>query len=77
MQERLIQAVGQVYQAASASPVVSTTLDSAATGGLLQSPDPALGGVDWSTATAMSPASATVETPAFLLVASGIKNFKL
>ena len=45
MQERLIQAVGQVYQAATASPVVSTTMGSTEAGGLLQSPVPTHGGV--------------------------------
>ena len=36
----LIQAVGQVYQAATATPVVSTAVGTTATGGLLQSPVP-------------------------------------
>jgi hypothetical protein len=45
IQQVPIQAVGQVYQAASVPPV-STTLRATDTGGLLQSPLPAHGGVD-------------------------------
>ena len=36
----LMQVVGQVCQAATASPVVSATMATSATGGLLQSPVP-------------------------------------
>ena len=46
MQERLIQAVGQVYQAATTTPVVSTALESSGPGGLLQSPVPTHGYVN-------------------------------
>jgi hypothetical protein len=41
----LIQVVGQVCQAAGAPPMVSTTMDSAGSGGLLQSPVPTHGNV--------------------------------
>ena len=70
----LIQAVGPVYQAAAASPMVSTTMETTEAGGLLQSPVPTHGGVDWATTTAMSTGTATVRATAFLLVASGIKT---
>ena len=46
MEERLIPAVGLVYQAATATPVVSTTMGTSGTGGLLQSPVPARGDVN-------------------------------
>ena len=73
----LIQADLLVYQAASATPVVSSALVSTATGGLLQSPVPSHGLVYWTTTTTMSSETTTIEATAFLLVASGIKNFKL
>ena len=41
-----IQAVGLVYQAATATPVVSATVGAAGTGGLLQRPVPTHGYVD-------------------------------
>ena len=77
MQERLIQAVGQVYQAATASPVVSTTLETTVAGGLLQSPVPTRGGVYCTTSSTVSTDPTSIGATAFLLVASGIKNFKL
>ncbi len=70
----LIQAVGQVYQAATTTPVVSTAVVTTATGGLLQSPVPTLGFVNCTTTTTFSSEESTVEPTAFLLVASGIKN---
>ena len=70
----LTRAVGLVYQAASASPVVSTALGTTEAGGLLQSPVPTHGYVHCTTTSTMSSETATVETTAFLLVASGIKN---
>ena len=73
----IIQAVGLACQAATATPVVSTTMVAAGTGGLLQSPVPTHGGVYCTTSTSMSTVTPTIETTAFLLVASGIKNFKL
>jgi len=68
----LIQAVGLAYQAATATPVVSSAMGSTATGGQsLQG----LGGVYCTTSTTISPeATTTVTTTATLLVASGIKN---
>ena len=69
----LIQAVGQVYQAATASPVVSAAVEASGTGGLLQSPVPTHGNVYCTTATAVSAETTAIETAAFLLVASGIK----
>ena len=77
IQALLIQAVGLVYQAASATPVVSTSMASTGTGGLLQSPVPTHGHVGWTTTTTMFTATTSIATSAFLLVASGIKNFKL
>ena len=41
----LIQAVGLVYQAATATPVVSAAMETAGTGGLLQSLVPTRGNV--------------------------------
>jgi len=73
----LIQVVGQVYQAATATPVVSTAMESSGAGGLLQSPVPTHGNVNWSITATMSAETTTIETTAILLVASGIKNFKL
>ena len=73
----LMQVVGQVCQAASATPVVSATMESSVTGGLLQSPVPPLGDAYWSTNTPMSSDKPAVEASANLLVASGIKNLKL
>ena len=72
IQERLIQAVGQVYQAATATPMVSTSVDTAGTGGLLQSPVPTHGNVGCSATTSMSSGTTAVVTTAFLLVASGM-----
>ena len=67
-----IQAVGLVYQAATATPVVSATMEATDTGGLLQSLVPAHGYVSCSTTTAVPTATTPVETTAFLLVASGM-----
>jgi len=58
----------------SATPMAATTMVTTATGGLLQSPVPTLGDVDWSTTSTMSTESTTIETAAFLLAASGIKT---
>ena len=77
IQERLIQAVGLVYQAATATPVVSTAMGATGTGGLLQSPVPTHGHVVCTTTTTMSTDSAAIDSSAFLLVASGIKNLNL
>ena len=69
----LIQADGLAYQAATATPVVSSAMGSTATGGLLQSLQ-SLGGVYCTTSTTISPeATTTVTTTATQLVASGIK----
>ena len=73
----IIQADLMVCQAASATPVVSTALVSTGTGGLRLSPVPTLGGVVCPAATTMSTDGTPFGTTAFLLVASGIKNFKL
>ena len=73
----LIQAASLVYQAASATPVVSTNMDTSVTGGLLQSLVPTHGDVGWAPTTTLSAETSTIDSPAFLLVASGIKNFKL
>ena len=73
----LIQAVGLVYQAASTTGVVSATLAAKAPGGLLQSLVPAHGSVHCTTPTTMSAVTPTLRAQAILLVASGIKNFKL
>ena len=80
----LIQADLMVCQAASATllfvknpSVVSTSMEAAGTGGLLQRPVPTLGLVGWTTTTTMSSGTATIETTACLLVASGIKNLNL
>ena len=43
------------------------------TGGLLQSPVPTHGHVNWTATTTMSTPTTTIESMAFLLVASGIK----
>ena len=74
IQGLLIQADGLVYQAATATPVVSPTMGATGTGGLLQSPVPTHGDVTWTTASTLSTEASTFETSAFLLVASGIKN---
>ena len=77
IQERLIQAVGLVYQAATATPVVvvSATMDTSATGGrLLQSPVPTHGVGLSAPASSMSAATTTINPWAFLLVASGINH---
>jgi hypothetical protein len=52
-------------------------METTGTGGLLQSLVPSHGCVYWSATTTLSAATARFETTAFLLVASGIKNFKL
>ena len=52
-------------------------METSGTGGLLQSPGPSHGGVDWATAATMSTVPTSIRATAFLLVASGIKNFKL
>ena len=73
----LTRAVSLAFQAATASPVVSTSMDSSGTGGLLQSLVPAHGSVHCTTPTTMSAVTPTLRAQAILLVASGIKNFKL
>ena len=73
----LIQVVSVVYQAATDTPVVSAAVGSTGTGGLLQSPVPTHGIVHCSVSTTMSTETTTIEGTAFLLVASGIRNFKL
>jgi hypothetical protein len=73
----LMQVVGQVCQVATATPVVSPTVEASGTGGLLQSPVPPLGDAYWSTNPPMSSDTPAVEASANLLVASGIKNLKL
>ena len=77
IQERLIQAVGQASQAATATPVVSATMGSTATGGLLQSPVPTLGNVYWVSTSTVSAEATTFVTSATQLAASGIKNLFL
>ena len=77
MKALLIQAVGLAFQAATATPVVSTTMGASGTGGLRQSLVPSRGDGYCTTATTMSSETASIGTTAFLLVASGIKNFKL
>ena len=73
----LIQADLLVYHSATATPVVSTAMVTPATGGLLQSLVPTHGYVNWTSTTSLSTEATPVGTSAFLLVASGIKNFKL
>ena len=70
----LIQADLLGYQAATATPVVSSYMQTAGTGGLLQSLVPSHGNVDWTSATTMWTETPTFEAQAFLLVASGIKS---
>ena len=77
IQAQLIQAVGLVCQAATATPVVLATKEATETGGLLQSPVPTHGDVSCSTSTTMSTETTTIEALAFLRVASRINNFKL
>ena len=72
----LIQADLMVGQAATAPPF-SASLGTSEAGGLLQSPVPSLGDVYWTVSTTMSTETTAIEASAFLLVASGIKNFKL
>ena len=60
-------------QAASATPLVSASMVTTDSGGLLQSPVPTHGVVNYTTTTTLSTATTTIETAAFLLVASGIK----
>ena len=74
IQGLLIQADLLVYQAAPASPVVSTTMGSTESGGLLQGPVPTPGVVHCTTSSSVSTGSATIKASAFLLAASGIKN---
>ena len=81
MKALLIQAVGLAFQAATATPVVSSAMTSpihsTEPGGLLQNTIPTHGSVFCTTTSTMSADSATIEATAFLLVASWIKNFKL
>ena len=73
----LIRADSLPFQAATATPVGSTTVDSTGTGGRLQSPGPTHGFVFCSTTSTMFTVTTTLGTSASQLVASGIKNFKL
>ena len=73
----LIQADLMVCQAATATPVVSAAMEATVTGGLLQSPVPTLGFVLCTSTSTMFTVTTSIENTAFLLVASGIKNFKL
>ena len=68
----LIQADLLVCQAATATPLVSATLGTTATCGLLQSQVYSRGDVDCTAATAVSAGTTTIVTTAFLLVASGM-----
>jgi len=77
IQGLLIQVVGQACQAATVTLVVSTAMEAAASGGRPQSPVPTRGFGNCTTAKIMSTVTTSFETTAFLLVASGIKNFKL
>ena len=77
IQELLIQADLLVYQAASATPVGSASMEATATGGRLRSPGPARGLVLCTTTSTLSPETATFVTTASQLVVSGIKNFKI
>ena len=77
METVLIQADLMVYQAATATPLVSTSMDTPATGGLLQSPVPTHGDVNCTTTSTVFTETASIGTTAFLLVASGIKNLYL
>ena len=72
IQALLIQAVGQVYQAATASSLVSAAMETSGTGGLLQSPVPTHGIVNCSASSTLSSETTSIETSAFLLVASGM-----
>ena len=72
-----IQVDSHVYQAAHATPVVSASMVTSGTGGLLQSLVPTHGVVICTTSPAMSTGTAAIDTAATQLVASGIKNFKL
>ena len=69
----LIRADSLPFQAATATPVGSTAMETTETGGRLQSPVPAHGYVDWTTTTTVCTVASTIETTAFQLVASGIK----
>ena len=73
METVLIRADLLVYQAATATPVVSTALGSTGTGGLVQSLVPTPGNVDWNSTTTVSyeTPQATYST-ASQLVASGM-----
>ena len=73
IQERLIQAVGLVSQAATASSVVSARITTAS-GGLLQSQStvPTRGIVGWAAASTLSSVTTALKNTAFLLVASGM-----
>ena len=77
IQPRLIQVVSLAWEAAPATPVVSSTLKTPATGGLLQSPVPTRGIVDWADTTTMSTITAALDSTAFQLVASGIRYLNL
>ncbi|GEM_PF-4009946 len=65
------------FQAAAATPVASTAMVTTGTGGLLQSQVPTHGRLYCSTTSALSSEATTIKATDFLLVASGIKNFKL
>ena len=77
METVLIRAVSLAFQAATATLVVSTSMETTEAGGLLQSPVPTLGDVNWTTSTAVSAGTTTVKTTAFLLAASGIRYLNL
>ena len=70
----LIQAVSLAFQAATAIPVFSTTLEATGSGGLLQSMVPEHGLVTCSAPTALSTGPNTIDSSAFLLVASGTNH---
>ena len=70
-----IQAVGLVYQAATANPIISSPMETTEAGGrLIQRPVPTPGSVLCTTSTTMSPVLTSLGTLAGLLVASGIKT---
>ena len=71
----LIPADLMVYQAASATPVGSLTMESSGTGGRLRSPGPTLGYVYCTTATTMSTGTTAIGTAASQRVAYEIKRF--
>ena len=73
----LIQVDSMAYQAATATPVGSTSMETTGTGGRFRSPVPTLGNVNCTSATTLSTEATSFGTTASQLVASGIKNFKL